>query len=244
MIDPSRLKRTTPGTRVWRVGRRPAPWEWVDWKYASPETGTFPGRWDSPVPRTYRTIYAATFPQGALLEVLARFRPDPQVVAAMSAVDVDGADADLHSTVVAGVIPEEWFDERMLTSADLAGEYCDVAHSETIAALRPDYLAIAVDEFHQNDFDASVLQNALVRPLTQALSADLYALTVNDQAPAIEGIRFLSRFGADQELWTVFEQPADGTASRLINGEDSIDLHPDDLHVMAAFNTLGLTIDE
>jgi len=243
MIDASRLHRVSPASVVWRVGRRPAPWDWTDWRFASQDTGTFPGRWDSPVPHSYRTTYAASTPEGALLEVLARFRPDPAVAAAMAEITVDPVDSDLHPTVRAGVVPDDWFTVRMLATAHLDGTYCDVAHSETVAALWADFADRAINSDGLPDFDGSALQNAHARPLTQAISARLYAITLDDDAPALDGIRFLSRFGADQELWTVFEQPSDGDRSRLLSDTTAAPLTPADPHVRAAMDTLGLAED-
>ena len=63
-----------PG-HVWRVGFRPDPWAWTPWQYAS-DDGRFPGRWDDP-DGSFRTVYAGRDLLACLLEVLARFPPDP-----------------------------------------------------------------------------------------------------------------------------------------------------------------------
>lgn len=243
MIDPAQLQFAAPPAPVWRIGRRPRPWDWVDWVFAAEESGTFTGRWDSPVPHSYRTIYAATDPQGALLEVLARFRPDPTVTAAMAGIIVDDPDEHLYPTITAGIVPDEWFSSRVMGRAQLAGEYCDVAHSRTIAALWPAFAPAAVRDFALADFDASALQNAQVRGLTQMISARLYAATNDDGTAAVDGIRFLSRFGADQELWTVFEQPDDAQRSRLLSDVQAFALSASDPAVRTAMHTLGLIGD-
>ncbi|WP_254281214.1 RES family NAD+ phosphorylase [Frigoribacterium sp. VKM Ac-2836] len=229
---------------VWRVGRRPNPWDWAPWRYASADTGTFPGRWDSPAPHTYRTTYAATEPQGALLEVLARFRPDASLVAAMTEIVVDEADRALYSTQQAGIVPTEWFAARLLTRASLAGSYLDIAHSETIAGFWGEFAHSAIAEYGLADFDGSALQNANVRPLTQAISARVYRMTNDDDVPSFDGIRFLSRFGADQELWTVFEQPDDTSTSKLLSEIQTMAISEGDHAVAQAMQTLGLTPDE
>ena len=37
-----------PEQLVFRIGRRPDPWEWPDWRFAGPG-GTFGNRWDDPL---------------------------------------------------------------------------------------------------------------------------------------------------------------------------------------------------
>lgn len=243
MIDPHRLHVTAPRERVWRVGRRPSPWNWAPWQYASSDTGTFPGRWDSPEPHTYRTTYAASDPHGALLEVLAHFRPDPVLIAAMADIDVDEVDETIYPTMPRGTVPGEWFASRMLTSADLSGAYVDIAHSDTIAALWGEFAAWATSEFKLPDFDGSALQNADARPLTQAISALLFRLTDEDGLPLNAGIRFLSRFGADQELWTVFEQPTDGDTSGFLSLPGAHVLIGEEPETLRAMSTLGIKIE-
>lgn len=244
MIDPNHLHHTSTPSSVWRVGRRPKPWDWAPWRYASADTGTFSGRWDSPDPHTYRTTYAATEPQGALLEVLARFRPDPSLVAAMTEIETDEADQALYPTQPAGTVPAEWFAARLLTRASLAGSYLDIAHSETVAGLWGEFAHIAIAEHGLADFDGSALQNAHVRPLTQAISARVYRMTTDEDVPFFAGIRFLSRFGADQELWTVFEQPDDTSTSKLLSEIQTMNVSESDHDVAKAMQTLGLTPDE
>lgn len=243
MIPTDRLRIVRAAAPVWRVGRKPSPWDWPDWKYADGSTGTFSGRWDAPVPHTYRTTYAATRAEGALLEVLARFRPDPQLVADMDSIAIEETDTALYSTSPAGLVPEEWFEPRMLASATFAGSFCDIAHSETVAALWSEFQPRATAALGLSDFDGSALQNADVRPLTQAVGERLYRLTTTEGTPLIDGIRFLSRFGADQELWTVFEQPSDGVRSPLLTGIETVPLSPAFDPVQAAMTTLGLTTD-
>ena len=69
-----------------RVGFAPNPWMFTDWRFA--ERGRFRGRWDDPEGE-YRVLYAASTRLSAYLETLAPFRPDPEVLAAVDAFDVD-----------------------------------------------------------------------------------------------------------------------------------------------------------
>ena len=75
---------------VFRVGYAPDPFAWTPWQYAN--DGRFDGRWDDP-DGTYRTLYVADRLLGCLLEVLADFRPDLELLTALDAiVDDDGSD--------------------------------------------------------------------------------------------------------------------------------------------------------
>ncbi len=102
---------------------------------------------------------------------------------------------------------------------------------------------LAVRDLALADFDASALQNAQVRGLTQMISARLYATTNDDGTAAVDGIRFLSRFGADQELWTVFEQPDDAQRSSHLSDVQAFALSASDPAVRTALDTLGLIGD-
>lgn len=229
----------TPAAPVWRVGRAPSPWAWVDWKWA--DGGTFPGRWDAPN-RTYRTTYAASSAYAALVEVLAQFRPDPELHEALAGIDEDEVDA-LYPTVSAGTISASWFHARRLARARLLGVYCDVSAAATIAELRPRFLG-AARSAGLPDFDAAALQIAERRALTQQVGLAVYTETDAAANPTFDGVRFLSRHGSDLELWTVFERSTDGERSALLRDVEVGPLtshHPD---VVAAMTLHGLTLDD
>jgi hypothetical protein len=82
--------------RVYRLGRRPHPWVWPDWSHAGVD-GTFGNRFDDP-DSEYRVLYASTQREATFRECLARFRPDPAVLAA---VIFDNDDDPLSPTTVA-----------------------------------------------------------------------------------------------------------------------------------------------
>ncbi|MFZ4892887.1 RES family NAD+ phosphorylase [Plantibacter sp. Mn2098] len=190
---------------MWRVGYGPDPWKWTDWAHAS--DGRFGGRWDA-IDGSYRTIYAGSTLTGCLMEVLARFRPDAALVGEMTEIVVEATDRDLYETVPAGVVDRSWFDRRRVGSAMLAGRYCDVASSASIAALRPMFLGQAVGEFGLADFDAAALQDSRPRVLTQRVARAVYLMDARSGGP-YDGIRFLSRHGNDAELWAVYERSTD-----------------------------------
>ena len=71
----------------------PDPWAWPGWSQASLD-GTFGNRWDDPE-GAYRVLYASSTRFGALLDTLARFRPDLAVIAGLS--EIEGRDNPISS---------------------------------------------------------------------------------------------------------------------------------------------------
>ncbi len=219
-----------PDNRVWRIGFRPDPWAWSGWEWAT--NGRFPGRWDD-LHGNFRTVYAGSSLEGCLLEVLAGFRRDARLAAELDEIVEDDEDAVLHPTVPPGQVPREWLDARAATSADLAGAYCAVTDSVSIAALYPYFIGMALS-LGLADFDAAALKDARPRELTQAIAAWIYENTDFD------GVTFTSRHGDDLQLWAIFERPGDGHVSPKVQHRRSEDLHHDSDAVRHAFRMLGL----
>jgi hypothetical protein len=190
---------TPPGV-LWHVGRRPEPWAWVPWEFAGGQ------RWDD-AERTFRTVYAAESRFGCFVEVLAQFRPDPELVAGMAGIAVDPADAREFSTAPAGQIDQLWVGRHVITSALVDGIYCDVTTAQTIAALRPSMLQLATS-LGLPDFDAAALKLARPRELTQRAASLIYQLPRSD-GELFAGVRFASRHGDDLPMWAIFERPGD-----------------------------------
>jgi hypothetical protein len=168
-------------------------------------------------------------PFGCFLEVLAVFRADTVLVAELDAIEGD-ADDEEFPTVPAGRVDRAWLAARRLGSADLSGDYVDVAHSQTIAELRPRFLARAV-HYGLVDVDAAALRLVAPRGFSQAISRFLYAALL-PSGEASAGVAFGSRHGDDQQLWAIFERDSDLGAprSRRITEDDSVPIaedHPD-----------------
>ncbi len=146
----------------------------------------------------YRVLYASSLRLGCFLETLARYRPDIALYAELR--EIAGED-DL---IPSGIVPQEWFDSRIIGSANAHGTFADIASSEWISTLRralaPLLIAMGIP-----DFDASVLQRSGPRLLTQQVSDFVYNEGFN-------GIRYLSKYGHDIENWALFE-PADLTGA-------------------------------
>ena len=107
------------GVRVHRVGYRPDPWAGTPWEYAGAD-GCFDGRWDDPH-GTWRTLYLGASPLVCYLEVLARFRPDPQMPAEMAETGDNDEGDHLYPTAPAGQLPRSWCEPRLIGAGRLSG---------------------------------------------------------------------------------------------------------------------------
>lgn len=196
------------GATVWRVGRAPDPWAWVDRQYAGHN------RWDD-ADGVFRTIYAGDSLYACYVEVLAYARPDVNADGTdlLSGITENPQDAVEYPVRAAGTIPREWISGRMVATATLTGPYADVRAAETIGFLRPTFLRLAL-ELGYPDFDAAALKSAHPRELTQRVATYLYALTDQEGLTIVDGVRFASRHGDDLTMWGVFERPGDEPASR------------------------------
>lgn len=222
---------------VWRVGRAPDPWAWVDRQYAGHN------RWDD-ADGEFRTVYAGDSLYACYVEVLAYARPDVNADGSglLDDIDEDPADAATHPVPRAGRVPRSWIQGRMVATARLDGGYADVRASNTIAALRPMFAPLAV-RLGYPDFDAAALKSAEPRELTQRVATHLYGLTSAHSSPLVDGVRFASRHGDELTMWAVFERPGDDPAtSRIHRGQVRlVDVAETDLTAAMALHHLSWT---
>jgi hypothetical protein len=218
-----------------RVGYAPDPWAWVPWEYVERSTG----RWDDPQ-EIYRVLYAGSSPEACFIEVLAQFRPDADLLADMAAIEPDPRD-EHYPTIPPGQVHRSWLDNRRLGSGTLAGTFADIPHRDTIAALRPHFLARAI-HFGLPDFDAGAIRMREPRGLTREVSRFLYAL--DHRGRQLDGIGYESRFGAGLQLWAVFERAEDSKLerSRLLTGPASEEIATDHPGLLAALELHGLEL--
>jgi hypothetical protein len=137
-------------------------------------------------------IYASSSRLGCFLETLARFRPDIDLLARLSAI------AGPNDFVPIGTVPREWADGRVLGTAEASGTYAAIALAESLPALRLALAEKAV-ELDLVDVDAAVLRLSAPRAFTQAVSRWIF------ETGRFDGIRYFSRYGDDVENWAVFE---------------------------------------
>jgi hypothetical protein len=183
------LETKKPPEAIFRIARKPDPWQAPDWSRANPD-GTFGNRFDDPE-GYYRVLYAASQKLSCFLETLARYRSDLSLLAELH--EIEGED-DFFPL---GVVPGEWRDGRLLGTAAVEGNYADIFAAEWIALLRH-RLAGECLRLGLSDLDASVLQSHALRRLTQFAS-----LEVRQRGYA--GIYYRSRYGYDSENWALFE---------------------------------------
>lgn len=115
------------------------------------------------------------------------------------------------------------------------GEYVDVAHSQTIAALRTTFAPRAV-HYGLPDFDAAAIRIAEPRAFTMEISRYLYGinLSTGDQTA---GVAYRSRHGDEHQLWAVFER----ATNYILNPEDE-PIRPDHPGLLAALATHNLVM--
>jgi RES domain len=208
-----------PPPEIYRVARKPDPWQPPDWSRANAD-GTFGNRFDDPS-GYYRVLYAASQLVSCFVETLARFRPDLALRAELS--EIEGED----DFVPLGQLPPEWCEQRLVGIAAADGDYADIYTSAWINHLRP-RLADECLRLGLQELDAAVLQNAAPRRISQLASREAYDL-------GCPGIYYRSRYGHDFENWAIFEPFP-------IRPKDSREIHDSDESLRIALEILGLKL--
>lgn len=232
-VGSTSLVQAHPPALLWHVGRRPEPWAWVPWESAGGQ------RWDD-IEGAFRTVYAAESRYGCFVEVLATFRPDPQLVADIGLISVDERDTAEHPTSPAGQVDRGWVGLHLVTSAAVNGVYCDVTAAETIAALRPRFLGLARG-YGLPDFDTAALKLARPRELTQHVASHIYQLDYDNAGDFFAGVRFGSRHGDELVMWAIFERPGDDPFSRRLSIQTEDEFAVADEELQAALELHRLT---
>lgn len=184
------LETQRPPEVVFRLGRKPDPWQPPPWSLANSADGTFGNRFDDPE-GYYRVLYASTERLACFVETLARFRPDLSLLAELSAIDGEDDFTPL------GTLPAEWLEQRVMGQAALSGSFADLYSVSWVSHLRRSLAPEALRLGFQ-DIDASTLERAEPRRLTQLASRQVYR-NGND------GIYYRSRYGHSLENWAIFE---------------------------------------
>ena len=193
------LRAVSPQGPLYRIARFPDPWAWPDWANVGSD-GTFGNRWDDPQ-GVYRVLYASSSRLGALMEVLARFRPDPHVVAALEEIEGDAA-IESPDELDAG-----WLRNRCLGVAQVEGDFVDVGHSASLARLR-EALASRIVHHGLGDLDAAAIRLSAPRRFTQEISRHVYDRSTMQGQRRFAGIAYRSRLGDEFRNWAIFEAPA------------------------------------
>lgn len=220
------LEPALPPSPVYRLSRRGAVWSWPDWAYAG-EEGTFDNRYDDPAGQ-YRVLYASSQRLGTFLETLARFRPDPAILA--EPIEAGPAD-NLYATNQPGTVPADWLTRRAMGTATVEGEFADVGHSRSLGYLRT-RLAARLIHHGLDDLDGATIRMSAPRGFTQEASRLVYECSDPADEPAYVGIRYLSRLGDDIHNWAIFEPSQLADAQEEPVGADD----PDFVEVLARFD--------
>jgi len=224
---------TTPEVPLYRVGRHPDPWAFPDWAHVGSD-GTFGNRWDDPE-GVYRVVYASSSRLGAMAEVLARFRPDPHVVATLKEIE-DERGAPVQPP---GEIRADWLRMRCLGVARVEGEFVDVGHSRSLAYLRETF-ASRILHYDLDDLDAATIRLSAPRRFTQEISRYVYEQSTRQGERRFAGIAYRSRLGDEFRNWAIFE-PADNTLPW--NGQPQISpITADDRELQRALELLGVRL--
>lgn len=231
---PSDLRSLCPQARLHRVGRAPDPWAWTDWAHAGPD-GTFGNRWDDPL-GSYRVLYASSDRLGAFVEVLARFRPDPHVVDELAQIQGEGG-----NKIAPGELPASWLQKRRIGEATVFGDFADIGHSHSLAAIRR-HLASRILHYELDDLDAAAIRVRAPRRFTQEISRYVYERTTKDGQRAYRGLSYLSRLGDELRNWAIFEPATDAEASQLIAQVSSAHISIEDPDLQRALEIHGIRL--
>lgn len=178
---------------LWRVGRAPEPLNFSTLNAADAQNPRGGNRFDVP---GGGILYAASRPQGAFAETLARFRPSP----AMRALPREPGEHFME----AGAVPADWRTRRYLTEFCLEAPlpFLDVDHPAThtflMSTLENELTVLGYEEL-----DVGSLRGK-DRILTRLIAGWAYASADAEGTPHYSGIRYGSRLG-DYECWAIFE---------------------------------------
>jgi hypothetical protein len=224
------LDETTAPARILRVGRKPNPWAWPRWEIAG-EDGTFGNRWDD-ARSTYRVLYGSSQLEACFVETLARFRPDPHVLAELARIE--GPEA----TLAPGLLPRSWLAGRVVGEGSVPGRFCNVGTAASLAHLHR-ALAATLVRHGVAELDGAAIRQTAPRRFTQEISSYLYSLSDRQGHPRFAGIAYVSRFGDRYRNWAIFERPA---ARAVIRAPSTRPIDPARREFRAALRLLGLRL--
>lgn len=183
---------------IWRIGRAPDPLarrsplppEDLD----RPQVGN---RFDSAL-GIYSVLYFGSSLEACYGEVLARFRPDLELVAAIR------EDWEERGFMPPGAVPADWRQRRIAVRVDLETDmrFLDVESLEARELLRRE-LAPMLAFWGHEDLDVSVVRGK-DRRVTRYISQWAYDRRDEDGEPVYGGVRYLSRLSSEWECWAVF----------------------------------------
>jgi hypothetical protein len=229
----SDLHVVSPVGPLYRIARLPDPWAWPDWANVGGD-GTFGNRWDDPQ-GLYRVVYASSSLLGALVEVLARFRPDPHILAALKQIDEKEEDRFQPP----GELDVAWLENRCIGVARVEGAFADVGHSNSLARLR-EALAPRIAHHGLDDLDAASVRLTVPRRFTQEISRYVYDCSTPEGQRRFAGVAYRSRLGDDFRNWAIFE--SSGSATPWLRGAETRALAENDPDLGRALELLDVRL--
>lgn len=221
----SELAHTIPDGPLFRIGRRPNPWAWPPWEFCRRAN-----RWDDPTD-TCRVLYGSSQRRGTFVETLARFRPDPAVIAGLAVIVGDD-----ESALPPGHVPASWASVRTMGTATVRRNFAEIGHSRSLAHLQ-DALASRLIHYGIPELDGAVIREAK-REFTQEVSLYVFGRADRIGAPLFAGIAYQSRLGDEFMNWAIFER-ADQEPVRDASARD---IRLDDGDFVAVLRLFGLTL--
>src|SRR5258708_27840846 len=164
----SELEEAAAPARILRVGRKPDPWAWPRWEVAG-EDGTFGNRWYD-AHSTYRVLYGSSQLVACFIETLARFRPDPHVLAELARIE--GPEA----APAPRLLPRSWLQGRVVCEASVLGRFCNVGAAASLGYLHG-ALAAPLVRYGIRQLDGAAIRQTAPRRFTQEISSYLYSLS-------------------------------------------------------------------
>lgn len=215
--------------QVYRIGRSPNPWAWPDWSRVGDDR-TFGNRYDDPE-GIYRVLYVARERRATFIETLARFRPDPALLAALEAIEGDEPLDPIN------VVPRSWLSNRLMGEAKVTGNFATMGSTATLTYLRTK-LASELVGLGLDDLDASTVRMSIPRSFTQKISRTVYVCTAASRRQ-FDGIHYLSRLGDSYNNLALFEPPFEGS----LQGFRASEILQDDPDFREALRQHGLILE-
>ena len=184
---------------------------------------------------SYRVLYASSSPLGALMEVLACFRPDLRVLKGLEKIE-DDEGGNVESL---GELDASWFSNQCFGVARLERAFCDVGEGASLAHLR-EALASRALHYGLDDLDAAVIRSPAPRGFTQEISRYVYERSTPQGESCFAGITYLSRLGDDFRNWAIFEPP--GGALPWVEEPKTQKIEADNPDLLEALDRLGVRV--
>lgn len=156
------LEFVEPSSELFRLGRKPDPWDWNDWTYAGPD-GTFGNRWDDPESK-YRVPYGCSQRLGSFMETLGRFPADPKVLSELEAIDLEPGDED-PALPPGSLRLDDWLSRRLIGQALVAAEFAAAGRSRSLSYFQ-DRLSGVLGSYGVRELNGAAIRQLAPRELT------------------------------------------------------------------------------